>query len=61
MSELSGDMSMMLLTALVTGAFSSVATVIALKVHVDYLRASIGRLDLSVARAHKRIDGIVKA
>jgi hypothetical protein len=54
-------MSMMLLTALVTGAFSSVATVIALKVHVDYLRASIGRLDLSVARAHKRIDGIVKA
>ena len=54
-----------IVVAAVTGFVSTFTTVVALRVHIMYLRESIknlhgdiGRVDQSVIRAHKRIDKI---
>ena len=49
-----------LLVAGVTGAISTVATVISLRVHISYLRESITRIEQATTRAHVRIDHIEK-
>ena len=43
-------------TAIVTGGVSAIATVGALKVHINYLREGQERNERAIARAHKRID-----
>ncbi len=48
----------MIITALVTGGFSTFTTVIALKVHINYLREAINRHEKAITRAHNRIDQI---
>jgi hypothetical protein len=45
-----------ILTAIITGGFSTVTTVAALKVHINYLRESIARQEKAINRAHGRID-----
>lgn len=47
-----------LLTAVITGGFSTITTVAALKVHINYLRESIARHEKAITRAHGRIDSI---
>ncbi len=48
------------ITALVTGGFSTFATVTSLKVHINYLKEGINRQEKSINRAHERIDDIEK-
>lgn len=55
---MSDQLTIALITALATGGISSIGTVVALRVHVNYLRENIERLHVSVARAHSRIDKI---
>ena len=45
-----------LVTALVTGGVSTLSTVAALKVHIDYLRQGQATLAKSIERAHSRLD-----
>ncbi len=47
-------------TALITGATSTAATVIALRVHISYLREAVQRIERSTTRAHERIDEMKK-
>jgi hypothetical protein len=51
----------MIVTAIITGGFSTVTTVTALKVHINYLRESIARHEQAITRAHNRIDHIDKS
>lgn len=53
------EISTIAITAIVTGGASTFCTVIALKVHIDYLREHVKRLEQAVTRAHSRIDNIV--
>jgi len=52
------DFFTMIITAVVTGGFSAATTVIALKVHIVYLRESLARQEKAIERAHDRIDTI---
>lgn len=45
-----------IITAVVTGGTSSVATIAALRVHIQYLRETVTRLESAIQRAHERID-----
>lgn len=47
------------ITAVVTGGVSTFCTVVALKVHIDYLREHVKRLESGMTRAHQRIDDLV--
>ena len=47
-----------LVTAVITGGVSALATVKALRVHIQYLRETIDRHELSLTRAHDRITKI---
>lgn len=40
------------------GGVSSLVTISALRVHINYLRETVGKLEGAVSRAHKRIDGL---
>ncbi len=51
----------MIVTAMITGGFSTFTTVTALKVHINYLRESINRHEQAITRAHNRIDHIDKS
>ena len=51
-----GQILTMVITAAFTGAMSTFTTVIALKVHINYLREGLQRQELAIARAHERID-----
>lgn len=44
------------ITAMVTGYFSSIVTVRALFIHIEYLKDGIHETKKSVDQAHKRID-----
>ena len=50
----------MIVTAIITGGFSAITTVTALKVHINYLRESIARHEKAITRAHDRIDDLDK-
>lgn len=41
-----------------TGASSAAMTVVALRVHIQYLRESVARQERAIQRAHERIDEI---
>lgn len=47
-----------MVSALVTGAVSSVATVRALKVHIEYLRETAQRQENAIIEAYARIAAI---
>jgi hypothetical protein len=49
-----------LLTAVVTGGFSAITTVGALRVHIAYLKEGQTRNEKATNRAHERIDVIDK-
>jgi hypothetical protein len=52
---------LILITAAVTGALSTAATVITLRVHIGYLREHIDKIESALARVHSRIDSIIIA
>ena len=45
-------------TAIASGAVSSVSAVVALRVHVHWLERSLTELKASLGRAHQRIDDL---
>ncbi len=47
-----------LITAIVTGIVQTIGTVIALKIHIDYLRKQADHNQEETRRAHSRIDKI---
>ncbi len=49
-----------IISSALTGIISSVATMAGLKVHITYLRESVGELKSAVTRAHERIDRLEK-
>ena len=54
------EISDSIIAAVLAGGVSSVGTVIALRVHIDYLREGLKRVDGNSNRAHARIDQIEK-
>jgi len=54
------DVFKIFLTAAITGSISTIATVSALKVHINYLREAIERHEAAIIRAHDRIDNLEK-
>ena len=54
------DLLLAFAVAVVTGAVSTFGTVMALKIHIVYLRENINRIDESLNRAHARIDDMEK-
>lgn len=54
------ELTMMVMTGVITGGFSAATTVIALKVHIVYLREHVERHERAIERAHSRIDDIEK-
>tara|TARA_R110001599_G_scaffold287356_2_gene489918 strand:+ start:10617 stop:10814 length:198 start_codon:yes stop_codon:yes gene_type:complete len=49
---------MVIITSILTGGFSAISTVMALKVHIDYIRESLTRHEHAIDRAHKRLNSI---
>lgn len=49
-----------IITSTVTGLISTGATVVALKVHIMYLRERVAIMQTSIDAAHKRIDDITQ-
>lgn len=47
-----------IMTAAGTGVTSTALTIAALRVHIQYLRETVTRLEGAIERAHKRIDRI---
>jgi acyl-coenzyme A thioesterase PaaI-like protein len=47
-----------LIASAVTGLISTTGTVVALKVHINYLREGSERHEKAITRAHARIDHI---
>ena len=56
--NLVSDLQTALLVAFITGGVSTFGTVIALRIHILYIRNDIKRIDESVTRAHIRIDNV---
>ena len=50
-----------MITAAITGAISTAGTVVALRVHISYLREAVTDLKQCAQRAHDRIDRIERA
>lgn len=50
------DILQIIVTSVVTGLVSTLATVAALKTHILYLREHITRHEKTIERAHYRID-----
>lgn len=46
------------LSGVITGIISSITTVKALHVHINYLRESVETNRIAIARAHQRIDNL---
>ena len=55
------EMLTILMTAAITGALSTIGTVIALRVHIFYLRDHINRIEQNVNTVHKRIDNLIES
>lgn len=58
---MSDQIILVLVTAAVTGAISTVTTVIALRVHIGYLREHIAKIEQNLTRVHTRIDNLIIA
>ena len=43
-------------TAVATGVISTMGTVVALRVHIFYIRETLNRHEAAITRAHVRID-----
>ncbi len=54
------EIATVVITAIVTGTASTIGTVAALKVHINYLRESISLHHQAITRAHMRLDDIEK-
>lgn len=54
------DIVSIIVTAVVTGGISTITTVGALKVHINYLRELLARQEKMIIRAHARIDDLDK-
>jgi hypothetical protein len=52
------DITQSIIIASITGGVSTLTTVVALKVHISYLKEGLTRVDNAVRRAHERIDSI---
>lgn len=52
------DVMQIIATGVVTGALSTFSTVIALRVHITYLRETATRHETAITRAHERIDNV---
>lgn len=50
------DVAQIVLTAVLTGAVSTLGTVAALRVHILYIRETLVRHEDAIKRAHERID-----
>ena len=55
---MSNDLILALIVATVTGGVSTLTTVVALRVHIMYLRDGLKRVEQNATRAHQRIDKI---
>jgi hypothetical protein len=55
------EIMLVLVTAAITGALSTVGTVIALRVHIGYLRDHIDKIEANLTRVHTRIDNLIVA
>jgi hypothetical protein len=55
------EIILILITAAVTGALSTAGTVIALRVHIGYLRDHIDKIETNLTRVHTRIDNLIVA
>jgi hypothetical protein len=59
-----GGLIMAVMVSIVTGAIAgnvaSQRTIAALIVHIDYLRSHIDRHEITINRAHQRIDDLEK-
>lgn len=55
---MSNDLMLALIVAVVTGSVSTLTTVVALRVHIMYLRDGLKRVEHNTLRAHQRIDKI---
>ncbi|MFV1873476.1 MAG: hypothetical protein ACMZ64_09170 [Oleiphilus sp.] len=51
-------MIMVIITSILTGGFSAISTVMALKVHIAYIRESLARHEAAIERAHVRLDSV---
>lgn len=49
---------MVIITSVLTGGFSAISTVVALKVHIAYIRESLARHEAAIERAHTRLDSV---
>lgn len=49
---------LILFSSILTGVISSITTVKALNVHINYLRESVEANRKAIARAHERIDSL---
>ena len=49
---------MVIVTSVLTGGFSAISTVMALKVHIAYIRESLARHEQAIERAHTRLDSV---
>lgn len=54
------NLAMIILTAVITGGFTTMTTVAALKVHINYLREGLKKNESATIRAHARIDQLDK-
>ena len=55
------EIVIIIVTAAVTGALSTFGTVVALRVHVGYLRAHVEKIENELTRVHTRIDNLIVA
>lgn len=53
-----GGLIEVILTAVGTGLVSSLGTISALRVHINYLRESLQRHEAAIERAHQRLDKV---
>lgn len=53
-------MLMVIITSVLTGGFSAISTVMALKVHIAYIRETLVRHEKALDRAHLRLDVVEK-
>lgn len=54
--SMTSQVTMMILTAAVTGALSSIGTIAALKTHILYIKETLSRHEREFSRLHARVD-----
>jgi len=53
-----GPLGLAVVASALSGAFSALATIAALRVHIVYLREGLTRVEQIATRAHTRIDNL---